>query len=91
VVKYLPIRREMLEPDGMNEARSVHEHVTRALGSIGGGIGEVTFSLTLAEPRKPIAPETAVQGQITWSFIANPKLELVDMYVDVVKPSNFPR
>ncbi len=80
----------MLEPDGMNKAKSVHEHVTRAFGSIGGGIGEVTFSLTLAAPPKPTAPESTVQGQITWSFIANPNLELVDMYVDVLKSSNFP-
>ena len=72
----------MSDPERVNRG-PVYDHVVRSIGAVGGGIGEVSFSLTLAAP-KALAPRSTATGQITWSFIANPKLELVDMYVDLV-------
>jgi hypothetical protein len=79
----LPIRRMMLEPEKTGRAKSVQEHYTRAVGAIGGGIQEITFSMMLSAPAALGAPKPAATGTITWSFIASPRLELVDMYVDV--------
>ena len=49
-----------------------------------GGVREATFSVLLGSPRTALPSETLTTGLITWSYVANPKLELVDMYVDVL-------
>ena len=74
----------MPDQSGANSAGSVHGKFNRAARATGSGTGEITFSLILGNLRAPLTPKSEVQGLITWSFVANPKLELVDMYCDVI-------
>jgi hypothetical protein len=74
----------MPDQNGANSAGSVHGKSNGAARAIGNGTGEITFSLTLGGFHGPLAPKSEVQGLITWSFVANQKLELVDMYCDLI-------
>ena len=53
-------------------------------GRSANSFSEVTVSVTLGSPSAVLSAKPVTTGVITWSFVTDPKLELIDMFVDVV-------